>query len=203
MGILTNDDGLVDAALSEILTLPIDRKHKLDPLRHVDYLLMQNHLAQVSYSVLSIFLFLCIDRETRHREALSFFWKMLSRRASLLQPVMDASAIECIFNTLSLLPFPLPCSGCTADRASILFMLSMAHFSLPAIQSTGPSLHSFHPKFPLVNPQNAGRHEARNFNCPASRTHRALQPRTTEQASFAALPERRRLRCRKRRRRCS
>ncbi|KDR75408.1 hypothetical protein GALMADRAFT_98862 [Galerina marginata CBS 339.88] len=46
MGILTNDDGLVDAALSEILSLPIDQKHKLDPQRHVDYLLIQHHLAQ-------------------------------------------------------------------------------------------------------------------------------------------------------------
>ena len=67
MGILTNDDGLVDAALSEILNLPIDQKHKLDPLRHVDYLLIQHHLAQVSYSVLSIFTFVCIVRESRHR----------------------------------------------------------------------------------------------------------------------------------------
>ncbi|KAJ3501664.1 hypothetical protein NLJ89_g9238 [Agrocybe chaxingu] len=46
MGILTQDDSLVDAALSEILALPIDQKHKLDPQRHVDYLLIQHHLAQ-------------------------------------------------------------------------------------------------------------------------------------------------------------
>ncbi|CAA7259262.1 unnamed protein product [Cyclocybe aegerita] len=46
MGILTHDDNLVDAALSEILALPIERKHKLDPQRHVDYLLIQHHLAQ-------------------------------------------------------------------------------------------------------------------------------------------------------------
>ncbi|KAH9485295.1 Superkiller protein 3 [Psilocybe cubensis] len=46
MGILTNDDGLVDAALSEILALPLDQKHHLDPQRHVDYLLIQHHLAQ-------------------------------------------------------------------------------------------------------------------------------------------------------------
>lgn len=48
MGILTNDDGLVDAALEEILALPIEQKNKLDPQRHVDYLLIQHHLAQVS-----------------------------------------------------------------------------------------------------------------------------------------------------------
>ncbi|KAF8160990.1 TPR-like protein [Crassisporium funariophilum] len=46
MGILADDDGLVDAAFSEILALPIDQKHKLDPERHVDYLLVQHHLAQ-------------------------------------------------------------------------------------------------------------------------------------------------------------
>ncbi|KAF9562772.1 TPR-like protein [Agrocybe pediades] len=46
MGVVTNDEGLVDAALSEILSLPVDQKHKLDPQRHVDYLLIQHHLAQ-------------------------------------------------------------------------------------------------------------------------------------------------------------
>ena len=48
MGILTKDDGLVDAALSEILALPIEQKLRLDPQRHVDYLLIQHHLSQVS-----------------------------------------------------------------------------------------------------------------------------------------------------------
>ena len=47
MGILTDDDGLIDAALSEILALPVEQKHALDPARHVDYLLIQHHLAQV------------------------------------------------------------------------------------------------------------------------------------------------------------
>lgn len=49
MGILTGDDGLVDAALSEILALPVDQKYELDPQRHVDYLLTQHHLAQVHF----------------------------------------------------------------------------------------------------------------------------------------------------------
>lgn len=48
MGILTADDSLIDAALSEILAMSIDQKHSLDPQRHVDYLLLRNHLAQVS-----------------------------------------------------------------------------------------------------------------------------------------------------------
>jgi hypothetical protein len=56
MGILTNDDGLVDAALSEILALPIEQKNKLDPQRHVDYLLIQHHLAQVHIAALSFLL---------------------------------------------------------------------------------------------------------------------------------------------------
>ena len=50
MGILTADDGLVDAALSEILALPADAKRARDPARRVDDLLVQHHLAQVSIS---------------------------------------------------------------------------------------------------------------------------------------------------------
>jgi superkiller protein 3 len=48
MGILTEDDSLIDAALSEILSLPLDRRRQLDPRRDVDYLLIQHHLGQVS-----------------------------------------------------------------------------------------------------------------------------------------------------------
>jgi len=47
MGILTDDDGLVDAALSEVVALPIDQKRELDPQRDVDYLLIQHGLSQV------------------------------------------------------------------------------------------------------------------------------------------------------------
>jgi len=46
MGILTEDDSLVDAALSEILSLPPDRRRARDPGRDVTYLLMQQHLEQ-------------------------------------------------------------------------------------------------------------------------------------------------------------
>ncbi|KIJ67566.1 hypothetical protein HYDPIDRAFT_174010 [Hydnomerulius pinastri MD-312] len=46
MGILTEDDGLVDAALSEIQSLPIERRQELDPRRDVTYLLVQHHLGQ-------------------------------------------------------------------------------------------------------------------------------------------------------------
>ncbi|KAG6334505.1 hypothetical protein ID866_4588 [Astraeus odoratus] len=46
MGILTADDGLVDAALSEIQSLPIERQQELDPRRDVTYLLVQHHLGQ-------------------------------------------------------------------------------------------------------------------------------------------------------------
>ncbi len=48
MGILTADNSLVDAALSEILALPLDQKRNLGPHRHVDYLLIQHYLSQVS-----------------------------------------------------------------------------------------------------------------------------------------------------------
>lgn len=47
MGILTEDDGLVDAALSEILSLPIEQRHELDPRRDVTYLLVQHYLGLV------------------------------------------------------------------------------------------------------------------------------------------------------------
>jgi len=46
MGILTEDDNLVDAALSEIQSLPIERRQELDPGRDVTYLLVQHHLSQ-------------------------------------------------------------------------------------------------------------------------------------------------------------
>ena len=48
MGVLTDDDGLVDAALAEILALPIEKRHERDPQRDVDYLLTQYHVGQVS-----------------------------------------------------------------------------------------------------------------------------------------------------------
>ena len=47
MGILTDDENLVDAALSEILALPVDQRHSKDPSRDITYLLIQNYLAQV------------------------------------------------------------------------------------------------------------------------------------------------------------
>jgi len=47
MGILTGDANLVDAALSEIRNLPIDRRQELDTYREVDYLLEQHHLSLV------------------------------------------------------------------------------------------------------------------------------------------------------------
>ena len=47
MGIVTDDDTLIDAALSEILSLPLDQRHELDPSRDVSYLLMQHPLGMV------------------------------------------------------------------------------------------------------------------------------------------------------------
>ena len=52
MGILTEDDSLVDAALSEILSLPLDKRRDLDPGGEVSYLLAQNHLGQVGQPLL-------------------------------------------------------------------------------------------------------------------------------------------------------
>ncbi|GBE81379.1 Superkiller protein [Sparassis crispa] len=46
MGILTDDDSLVDAALSEILAQPLDRRLQRDPDRDITYLLIEHHLGQ-------------------------------------------------------------------------------------------------------------------------------------------------------------
>ena len=51
MGILTEDESLVDAALSEIQSLSIERRQELDPRRDVTYLLVQHHLGQASLSI--------------------------------------------------------------------------------------------------------------------------------------------------------
>lgn len=48
MGILTEDESLVDAALSEIQSLSIERRQELDPRRDVTYLLVQHHLGRVT-----------------------------------------------------------------------------------------------------------------------------------------------------------
>ncbi|KAF6760007.1 superkiller protein 3 SKI3 [Ephemerocybe angulata] len=46
LGILTKDEGLVDAAVSEIVSLPPDERVALDHDGNVDYLLIQYHLSQ-------------------------------------------------------------------------------------------------------------------------------------------------------------
>jgi len=46
MGILTDDDGLIDAALSELKSLPLDLRHRRDPQRNFSYILKQHHLGQ-------------------------------------------------------------------------------------------------------------------------------------------------------------
>jgi len=48
MGILTGDANLIDATLSEVRNLPIDRRQELDTYREVEYLLVQHHLSLVS-----------------------------------------------------------------------------------------------------------------------------------------------------------
>ena len=49
MGILTEDDSLIDAALSEILALPLEERRARDPQGDVTYLLVRHSLAQVSF----------------------------------------------------------------------------------------------------------------------------------------------------------
>lgn len=47
MGILTEDENLIDAALSEVLSLSVDQRQELDIHRDVDYLVVQHHLSKV------------------------------------------------------------------------------------------------------------------------------------------------------------
>jgi superkiller protein 3 len=47
MGILTEDENLIDAALSEVLGLPVDQRQELDVHRDVDYLVVQHQLSKV------------------------------------------------------------------------------------------------------------------------------------------------------------
>lgn len=47
MGLLTDDEALIDAALSEIMALPVDERHKRDPERDVENLLTNHYLAEV------------------------------------------------------------------------------------------------------------------------------------------------------------
>ncbi|KAG6820878.1 hypothetical protein H0H93_010222 [Arthromyces matolae] len=46
LGVLTDDQSLVDAALSELLTLPRERRLQRDPERNVDHMLAHYHLGQ-------------------------------------------------------------------------------------------------------------------------------------------------------------
>jgi superkiller protein 3 len=50
LGIVTEDDALVDAALSEIVSLPYEQRAASDPRRDISYLLIQHALGQVRSS---------------------------------------------------------------------------------------------------------------------------------------------------------
>ena len=47
MGLLTDDEALIDAALSEILALPLEERHSRDPERDIENLLMNHYIAEV------------------------------------------------------------------------------------------------------------------------------------------------------------
>ena len=48
MGILSDDENLIDAALSELLDMPAEQRQELDPSNDVDYLLVHHNLGKVS-----------------------------------------------------------------------------------------------------------------------------------------------------------
>lgn len=47
MGLLSEDEGLIDAAVSEIVTLSIEDRHERDLNREVEKLLVNHYLAEV------------------------------------------------------------------------------------------------------------------------------------------------------------
>jgi superkiller protein 3 len=49
MGILSNDENLIDAALSELLDMPAKQRRELDPSNDVDYLLIYYNFGKVSF----------------------------------------------------------------------------------------------------------------------------------------------------------
>lgn len=95
MGILTDDDGLVDAALSEVMALPIDQKHKLDPQRDVDYLLIQHSLSQVRPDSLNYphIVYFFVYKQGDSRQALS-----IAQHAVSLEPssIKQRSRLACL-----------------------------------------------------------------------------------------------------------
>jgi superkiller protein 3 len=48
MGILSDDENLIDAALAELLDMPAEQRQELDPSDDVDYLLIHYNLGKVS-----------------------------------------------------------------------------------------------------------------------------------------------------------
>ncbi|EJD52731.1 TPR-like protein [Auricularia subglabra TFB-10046 SS5] len=53
MGMISSDDSLVDATLTEILSLPLDRRLALDPARDVPYIRVMQFILQASLSVVA------------------------------------------------------------------------------------------------------------------------------------------------------
>jgi hypothetical protein len=49
MGLLTDDEALIDAALSEIIGLPVEDQLRRDPGRDVESLLTNHYLAEVCH----------------------------------------------------------------------------------------------------------------------------------------------------------
>lgn len=93
MGILTEDDSLVDAALSEILSLPLERRHELDPRRDVDYILVQHHLGQVSELHILIILTSQLLSQGDTTKALAIAQQAIHNEPSLLSPKVTLASL--------------------------------------------------------------------------------------------------------------
>ncbi len=84
MGILTEDENLIDAALSEILALPREQRAQMDPAKEVDYLLLKHHqglVSRSSYGCVHMFCNAQLDKQDQQTQAMS-----LAQRAIVAEP---------------------------------------------------------------------------------------------------------------------
>jgi len=105
MGILTEDESLIDAALSEILALPVDSRLSLDPQRNVDRLLIQHHLGlDDTEKALGIAQGAVFTDPTRHetRSQLATLLFQMQRYDSVL-PVLSGPSTENLHESQGLL----------------------------------------------------------------------------------------------------
>ncbi|TFK25481.1 superkiller protein 3 SKI3 [Coprinopsis marcescibilis] len=124
MGILSGDEGLVDAAVSEIVALPLDQRLQLDADRNVDKLLIQYHLTrnemQTALQLAEKSLF-CRPSDVQRRQAL----------ASLLLKMEKPQSVPGLIETSG---------GGLESRADALALEALAQSRLPGPEGADAAL---------------------------------------------------------------